>query len=78
MMLMMPTAPSAQRDDAHAAEKNIHGVEDGADHVFFLNGVPFVEGVFERGVEAVPLGNHTMHCGLCGHNFAFCGGLVLD
>ena len=43
----------AQGDDADAAEKDVHGVEDGADHVLFLDGVPLFKGVFEGGVEAV-------------------------
>ena len=53
----------SQRHNAHAAQKDIHRVEDGADHLLFLNGVELLEGVFERGIEAVPRRDHVMHRG---------------
>ncbi len=33
------------------------------DHLLFFNGVPFVESIFERGIEAVALGDYAMHRG---------------
>ena len=43
----------AEGDKAHAAEEDVHGVKDFADHLLGLNGIPLVEGVAGVGVEAV-------------------------
>ncbi len=68
----------AESDDTHAAQEDIHGGEDDADGVRFRDGVELVEGVRERGIEAVALGNHAMHGDACGGIVVLDGGVVLD
>jgi len=68
----------AEGDDADTAEEDVHGVEDGADHVLFLDGVPLVEGVLVGGGEAVVAGDDAVDGGdgLC--RVSLDGGLILD
>src|SRR5215469_385008 len=68
----------AERNNADASEEDIHGREDGADHLHLLDGVPFLERVGERRIETVARSNYAMYGGDgCGGIALLCG-LVLD
>ena len=78
MMLMMPTAPRPRVTTPTPPRKTSMAVKMTPINVCFLDGVPFIERVLQRGVEAVALGDDPVHGDGGGGVVILDGGLVLD
>jgi hypothetical protein len=56
-----------ERDHPDRAQEHVHDIEDGADHLRFLNRIPLIEGVLIGGVESVIAADNLMNRVQCEH-----------
>src|SRR5215469_4780045 len=68
----------SERDHADGAEEHVHDVEDGVDHLGFLDGIPFVEGIEVGGVEAVIAADDVVNFALSDQVVGGDQGLIFD
>ena len=67
-----------QCDHADRTQEHIHHIEDGIDHLRFLDRVPLVKGVLIVGIEAMIAADDLMNLVLRDHMLGCAAGLILD